>query len=157
MIDGAVRGVRLHVPTLFSKIPVCVSALFKSCCFHVCIHLLSPDYPQSFFLKSEATSLKPEMFRFSLLMLWNASFWNLTFIYFCFSIQSSENLYSRKKRSGPHDTQTHPGPFRTIKLTWLVKNLGSQVKTVQPLAGSCLSGWGESLQFMCRPLEWELV
>lgn len=38
-------------------------------------------------------------------------------IHFChFLIQSSENLYTRKERRGPHDAQTHAGPF------WAVEN-----------------------------------
>lgn len=38
-------------------------------------------------------------------------------INFChFLIQSSENLYTRKERRGPHDAQTHAGPL------WAVEN-----------------------------------
>lgn len=83
--------------------------------FLLCSHQLhSPS-----FYSPQATVLNQEMFKISLYIFSKCNFcffgmWPL-FIWSFFPIQSCKNLYPRKKRGGPHDTQTHPGPFWTLK------------------------------------------
>lgn len=80
-----------------------------------------------------------------------------SFIYLHFSnTEQWKSVLQEEKRRPPWHPDT-PRPVSDYKTHLTGQNLGSHMKMVQPPAASCLLERGQSLQFMCRPLEWELV